>query len=239
MRVVVTRAAHQAEELAAPLRASGAEVILLPMIGIAPPLNAEPLQRAGRECHSYDWIIFSSVNAVESFASCLDKTPAARIATVGRATKDAAEQQGFRVGITPTEYTAEALVLALRDEDLPGKRVLIPSAAVTRDVIAPALRARGARVDVVEAYRNVIPPEAAESAPAVFREPLPDCVTFASSSAVQNLVALVGAQTLRRVKIASIGPATSATLREYGLEPTQEAREHSISGLVDAVSSCG
>jgi uroporphyrinogen-III synthase len=108
----------------------------------------------------------------------------------------------------------------------------------TRDVIAPSLRARGAEVDVVEAYRNVVPPEAAEGSAAVFREPLPDWVTFASSSAVTNAVKLVGVEILGRVKTASIGPATSATMREYGLEPTVEALEHSVRGLARAVSSC-
>lgn len=239
MRVVVTRAPHQAEELAAPLRALGADVIFLPVIGIAPPLDAAPLLKAARECDSYDWLIFSSVNAVEAFAASLTKVPASRIAAVGAATRAAAERARFRVSVTPDKYIAESLVEALAHEDLHGKRVLIPGAAVTRDVIAPALRQRGAHVDLVEAYRNVVPPDAAERAALVFAEPLPDCVTFASSSAVTNLVRLVGVPRLSRVKLASIGPATSATLREHRLEPSVEAREHSIMGLVEAVSSCG
>jgi uroporphyrinogen-III synthase len=238
LRVVVTRAAHQAEELAAPLRASGAEVILLPVIGIAPPVDDEPLLCAVRDCDSYDWILFSSTNAVESFASRLANRPRARFATVGAATRQAAEERGLHVSITPPQYIAEALVQALDSEDLRGKRILIPSAAMTRDVIAPALRERGALVDVVEAYRNVVPAEAEAQAARVFRDPLPDWVTFASSSAVTNLVALIGGATLRRMKIASIGPATSATLRQHGLPPTAEAAEHTVRGLVKAVSSC-
>jgi uroporphyrinogen-III synthase len=238
LRVVVTRAAHQAEELAAPLRALGAEVILLPVIGIAPPADEEPLLRAARDCDSYDWILFSSTNAVESFASRLHRKPRARIATVGAATRQAAEERGLPVSITPPQYIAEALVQALDSEDLRSKRILIPSAAITRDVIAPALRERGAVVDVVEAYRNVVPAEAEAQAASVFSDPLPDWVTFASSSAVTNLVALIGAAPLRRVKIASIGPATSATLHQHGLTPTAEASEHTVRGLVGAVSSC-
>lgn len=239
MRVVVTRAAHQADELAAPLRALGYEVILLPVIGIAPPLNPEPLLEATRDCTRYDWIIFSSVNAVEAFAAHLTKQPKAQIATVGAVTRAAAERAHLQVALTPEKYIAEALVSAFEQEDLRGKRVLIPSAAVTRDVIAPALRERGAQVDLVEAYRNVIPDDAAEKAAKVLREPLPDWITFASSSAVTNLVHLVGSETLRPIKLASIGPATSATIREHGLEPAVEAAEHTIQGLVDAVSSCG
>jgi uroporphyrinogen-III synthase len=238
LRVVVTRAAHQAEELAAPLRAIGADVILLPVIGIAPPSDEESLRRAAHDCDGYDWIIFSSANAVEAFASQLAHLPRARIATVGAATREAAEARGLPVTVTPDRYIAEALVQALDVEDLRDKRILIPSAAITRDVIAPALRERGASVNVVEAYRNVVPAEAEAQAAVVFREPFPDWVTFASSSAVTNLVALVGVLPLQRVKIASIGPATSATIRQQGLIPTTEASEHSVRGLVGAVSSC-
>lgn len=213
-------------------------MILLPVIGIAPPSDEEPLRRAARDCDSYDWIVFSSANAVEAFASQLAHSPRARIATVGAATREAAEARSLTVAVTPDRYIAEALVQALDVEDLRGKRILIPSAAVTRDVIAPALRERGASVDVVEAYRNVVPTEAATQAAVVFREPFPDWVTFASSSAVTNLVALLGLSPLQRVKIASIGPATSATIRQHGLMPTAEASEHSVMGLVKAVSSC-
>lgn len=239
MRVVVTRAAHQAEELAAPLRALGAEVILLPVIGIGPPAELEPLLIAARECDSYDWILFSSVNAVEAFAAHLSKAPRGQIATVGVATRVAAERRHLRVALTPERYIAEALIDALGQHELRDKRILVPGAAITRDVIAPALRERGARVDMVEAYRNVIPADAPERAAIVFQQPFPEWATFASSSAVTNLVRLVGFETLNRLKLASIGPATSATLREHGLEPSVEAAEHSIQGLVNAVSSCG
>jgi uroporphyrinogen-III synthase len=237
LRVVVTRAAHQAEELAALLRQSGAEVIFLPVIGIAPPSDEQALKRAAAGCDDYDWILFSSVNAIDSFVSYLRGVPKARIATVGAATRKIAQKKGLHVSVTPDQYIAGALVKALGREDLEGKRILIPSAAVTRDVIAPALRKQGAAVDVVEAYRNVVPPQAAKQAAIVFREPLPDWVTFASSSAVTNLVGLVGAPLLRQVKLASIGPATSATIREYELEPAAEARDHTIRGLVQAMSS--
>jgi uroporphyrinogen-III synthase len=239
LRVVVTRAAHQVEELADPLRALGFEVILLPVIGIAPPADPGPLLAAARSCDRYDWIIFSSVNAVEAFAAHITAPPRSHIATVGAATRAAAERAHLQVALTPDEYIAEALVEAFAQEDLRGKRILIPSAAVTRDVIAPALRQRGADVTVVEAYRNVIPEDAAQQAGEIFREPFPDCVAFASSSAVANLIKIAGAGPLGRSKLASIGPATSATIRKHGLEPAAEAVEHTVQGLVNAVSSCG
>lgn len=238
MRVVVTRAAHQAEELAGPLRELGAEVILVPVIGIAPPADPGPLREAAARADEYDWIIFTSANAIRVFAAELTQSAAeckARVATVGAATRDAAGQHGFAVALTPEHYVAEALVEAFAGEDLNGRRILIPSAAVTRDVAAAELRKRGARVDVVEAYRNVVPAEAAERAGSVFREPYPQWVTFASSSAVDNLVRLIGPEPLRPVKIATIGPVTSDTVRKHGLRETAQASVHTVEGIVEAI----
>jgi len=238
LRIVVTRAAHQAEELARPLRELGAEVILTPVIGIAPPADPAPLREATSRADEYDWILFTSANAIRAFAAELAQSPAtckASIAAVGSATRDAAEQHGFTVTLVPDRYVAESLVQSFVDKDLNGRRILIPSAAVTRDIVPAELRKCGAHVDVVEAYRNVIPPEAAERAKAVFREPYPDWVTFASSSAVNSLVRLIGPEPLRKVKIATIGPVTSATVRKHGLEVAAEAEIHTVDGIAEAV----
>jgi uroporphyrinogen-III synthase len=240
LRIVVTRAAHQADELAAPLRALGAEVILLPVIGIAPPADLGALRRAAANCNQYDWIVFTSANAIAAFIAELP-FPAlackARVATVGAASREAAEQQGLPVAMTPDKYVAESLVAALGGEELHGRRILIPSAAVTRDVVATELRKLGAQVEVVEAYRNVLPGDAAEQAREIFREPFPDWVTFASSSAAENLVKLAGGNALSRTRIATIGPITSETVRRHGLHVAAEATVHSTAGLIEAVAS--
>jgi uroporphyrinogen-III synthase len=157
------------------------------------------------------------------------------IAAVGPATREAAERLGFHVRIVPEKYVAESLIDALGSEDLNGKRILIPSAAVTREVIPPALRKLGAQVEVVEAYRNVIPPEAPQKAAEVFRAPLPDWVTFASSSAVENAISLVGATTIAQMRVATIGPVTSASARKHGLSEIVEAEPHTIEGLVGSI----
>jgi len=238
VRVVVTRAAHQAEELARPLRELGAEVILLPTIGIAPPLDPAPLRQAANRCDGYHWILFTSSNAIEAFAAELGGRAAgckARIATVGAATRQAAERQGFAVSITPAKYVAESLLEAFQFEDMSACRVLIPSAAVTRDIVAPELRKRGAEVTVVEAYRNVVPGAAAEQARLILREPYPDWITFTSSSAIENLVRITGPEPIACVKIASIGPVTSETVRHSGLIVAAEAALHSVAGLVSAL----
>ncbi len=235
LRIVVTRSAQQAEELARPLRERGATPILLPLIGILPPKDPSALAQAISRINSYDWIVFSSVNGVKALGQ---QDCRARIATVGAATRAFAEQMGFSVSVTPETYVAEALVEALGAEDLNGRRVLIPSAAVTRDVVRAELVRRGARVDVVEAYRNALPPEAAQRASEVFQAPWPDWITFASSSAVDNLVSLVSPAVLRRSKIASLGPVTGNTIRGYGLTVDAEAAVHTIAGLVAAIEDC-
>lgn len=240
LRVVVTRAAHQAEELAAPLRERGAEVLLLPVIAIAPPADPRSLELAAAQADRFDWIVFTSANAITAFVAVLGTEPSqlrARIGTVGSATRTRAEQAGFTVSLTPEKYVAEELVTALEGEKLVGQRILIPSAAITRDAVAPALRAHGATVDVVEAYRNVIPDSAAAQTWEIFREPLPDWVTFASASAVENLVRLAGAHKLARVKIASIGPVTSSAVRAHGLEITAEGVPHTVAGLVASIQA--
>ena len=233
LRIVVTRAAEQSESLAGRLRELGAEVILLPLIGIAPPSDPDPLRRAAESCDTYDWIVFTSSNAVTAFGA--HPTLTARIATIGPATRETAERYGFAVALTPEKYVAEALIEAFGREQLAGCRILIPSAAVTRDLVPRELRKRGAQVDVVEAYRNVLPPEAAGQASGIFRDPYPDWVTFASSSAVQNLVQLIGTERLHDMNIATIGPITSDTVRHHGLSVTAEAEVHTIEGLTDAL----
>lgn len=234
-RIVVTRAEHQSEELAAPLRDLGGEIILLPTIGIAPPLDPAPLRAAAQHCNHYHWIVFTSTNAVQAFVAELAQDAAscqAQIATIGAATREAAERHGFHVSLTPEKYVAESLVEAFRSEDLRGRRILLPSAAITRDVVAARLRQLGADVAVVQAYRNIVPSETARQVSAIFREPYPDWATFTSSSAIDNLVPLTGVEPLRKVKIATIGPITSESVRKQGLTVAAEAAVHSVAGLV-------
>ncbi|HEX6546808.1 MAG TPA: uroporphyrinogen-III synthase [Bryobacteraceae bacterium] len=239
-RIVVTRAAHQAEELAQPLRALGADVVLLPVIGISPPADRRPLQEAVRHLDRYGWIVFSSANAVAAVVNELGAgapAPRASIAVVGSATRQAIEKLGWRVDIVPPKFVAEELASAIPEERLRGERVLIPAAAVTRDVLARELGKKGAIVEVVEAYRNIMPEEARDHAKQVFEvSPKPNWVTFTSSSAVDNLIAMVGASALTGVKIASIGPVTSDSVRAHGLKVDAQPQEHTIASLVQSMT---
>lgn len=241
-KIIVTRTPHQAEELAVLFEALGATVLRLPAIAIESPADPEPLQRAIRELASYDWLIFTSTNAVLVFQRALLEQgltlpqPPIRIATVGEPTRAFVEQLGWSVSVTPREYVSEALVEAFAAESVARERFLIPSAAVTRDVVAPALRERGAVVDVVAAYQTVLPQETRENAARILsEEPKAQWITFASSSAVKNIITVAGTETLRGIRTASIGPITSDTLREYGLPVDAEAKESTMQALAEAV----
>ena len=240
VRIVVTRAAHQAEELGAALRHFGAEVICLPLIAILPPRDPEALARAAAEVDGYDTVVFTSANAVNRFMAARPANaplPRASIAAVGAATRRAAEDFGLRVTLTPSEYVAESLVEALGEGGWQGRQVLIPRAAAARDLVPDELRRRGAEVTVVEAYRNDLPPEAVAQASEIFRAPLPHWVLLASPSAVENLIRLISVFTLRQMRLGSIGPVTSAAIRAAGLPVAAEATPHTAAGLVAAVLS--
>ncbi len=237
-RVVVTRAREQASELAARLSALGAEVIEFPTIEFQLPEDTSAVDAAVARIGEYDWIIFTSANSVRFF---MERRPdlgsfRGRVCAIGPATRSAAEEAGFEVALMPREYVAESLVEAFAAEDLRGKRILLPRAAVARDVVPEELRKRGAQVDVLEAYRTVIPADAAARAREIFGGThRPDWITFTSSSTVANFVEAAGAGALQGVRVASIGPITSAKARALGINVDVEAEEYTIAGLVSAM----
>jgi uroporphyrinogen III methyltransferase / synthase len=239
-RIVVTRAREQAGALTSLLHNLGAEVIELPTIEIRPADDYAPLDNAIANLREYGWLIFTSANGVRFFIERLDhsrldlRAIGGRICAIGPATRDALERFHLKVDCIAEEYVAEGLLKALAAYDLDGARVLIARAAVARDLLPTELARRGARVDVVEAYRTTAPSDLAQRAAGVFVRK-PDCITFTSSSTVQNLVEAAGAEALQKVKCASIGPVTSATLRQHGIPVTLEASTYTIPGLVQAL----
>jgi uroporphyrinogen-III synthase len=213
------------------------------VLEIQPPGDWAPLDRALGAIDSYDWIIVTSANTIpfldararELGISLRDLKP--QVAAVGRATAAALDATlHLKVSLTPREYLAESLVAELARQ-IVGKRVLLVRAAVARDIIPDALRAAGATVDVVDAYRNVMP----EAAPELLRAALEkgiDAATFTSSSSVTHLAEAARAAGIAfpfaGVKAISIGPITSQTLRDHGWEPAIEASVSDISGLIAA-----
>jgi uroporphyrinogen-III synthase len=247
-RVLVTRAAHQAGKLSQGLRALGAEPVEVPVLEIHPPTSFTPLDTALRQFASYDWLILTSANAVHALIEraaavgiSLAQPAWLKVAAVGESTSAEARKAGFKIAFVPQTYVAESLVEGLLKtlQNKPsGQRILLARAAVARDVIPDALRSAGAAVDVVDAYRNVLP----KAAPAQLRSALQnglDAVTFTSSSSAIHL-----AEAARTANVAwpfacvpavSIGPITSKTLRELGWEPAVEAEPSDIPGLITAV----
>jgi len=264
VRVLVGRARHQAGALSAELRKRGAEILEIPFIEIRKPRSFRPLDAALKNLSTYDWLILTSVNGVEAMWNRTEKViqrslqksgpsgqrlrgkssralaAGLRIAAIGPATKKAIEQRGIKVDVMPKEYIAESVVRSLQGK-VRGKRVLLVRARVARDVIPRELRKAGAHVDVVEAYETVIPQSSRRRLQATLKNPnkRPNVVTFTSSSTVKNFVELLGPRRksalLNGVQTASIGPVTSATLRELGLQVDISAREFTIPGLVAAI----
>jgi uroporphyrinogen-III synthase/uroporphyrinogen III methyltransferase/synthase len=247
-RVLVTRAAHQAGKLSEGLRARGAEPVEVAVLEIRPPATFDALDAALRHFGSYDWLILSSSNAVRALverAAALGIAPGSefaqpeglQVAAVGEATAEAARRAGFKIAFVPEAYVAESLAEGLLAR-VAGARVLVLRAAVARDVIPEALRAAGAEVEVVEAYRNLLP----EAAPELLRRALAEgleAATFTSSSSATHLAEaarMAGvAWPCAGVPAVSIGPITSYTLRELGWEPVAEADPSDIPGLIAAV----
>jgi uroporphyrinogen-III synthase len=245
MRVLVGRARHQASALSGELRKLGATVIEIPFIEIRKARSFERLDLALLNLAKYDWLVLTSVNGVEAMRERLRKLRLEktdfkhlRIAAIGPATKKAIEGHGVQVNVVPKEYVAESVVRSLRSR-VKGKRVLLVRAKVARDVIPRELRKAGAQVDVVEAYETVIPPSSRIRLRSALtnQRRRPHVITFTSSSTVRNFVALMGSpdKRLDTVQLASIGPITSATLRELKLRVDIQAKEFTIPGLVEAI----
>ncbi len=243
-RVLVTRAAHQAGKLSEGLRALGAEAVEVPVLEMQPPTDPAPLDRALRSLDTYDWLILTSANTVRALQArsqalglSLALGADLRAAAVGEATAAAARQAGLAVTLVPETYVAEALVESMADQ-VAGKKILLARAETARDVIPDALRAAGAQVDVVGAYRNVMPSAAPELLRAALEKRI-DAATFTSSSSVTHLADAARAAgivfPLAGVSAISIGPITSQTLRELGWEPAAEAIVSDIPGLIAAI----
>jgi len=243
LRIVVTRAPEQADALTQMLQERGAEVILLPAVAFAPPEDWAALDLAIRGLRSYDWLLLTSQNAVRLFAArCreLGATVSERpsVGCVGPATAAAAREEGFAVVFMAATYRGTALAGELSG-NLTGKRVLLPrSDRASRD-LPEALRALGAQVDDVVAYRTVSPGPVDACVAAEVREGRADVIVFASPSAVHYVVEEIGADALQalagRTAFASIGPVTSEALREAGLPEDIGAAKSAAAELAGAI----
>ena len=270
-RILVTRTREQASSFSERLRKLGAIPFEFPIIRIAPPLDWQPLDDAlrhlcGATFSYYDWLIFTSVNGVESvferlneFGLALPIAGVTRVAAIGPATAAALAHYGVQTDLVPGEYIAEGVAASLiedaksRGASLAGKRILLPRAAVARDVLVTELKVAGAIVQEVVAYRTL--PVSSDDAQGLEVVRLLQAgelhmLTFTSSSTVRNFMQWLmrsAPDIAEKLKdhaagetlpiIACIGPITAQTARELGLHPRIEATTFTIDGLIESIIS--
>lgn len=242
IRVVVTRAEHQAEGLAEAFREAGASVELLPLLEVVPPVDPLPLARAAAEISSFDWVVFTSANAVEAFLPLANPLPPdLKIAVVGPATAEALRSHGIEPHLTARKAEAEGLAADLASR-VGGKRVLLPQASDARPALLAGLREAGAEAIAVVAYDKRLPPEAVHRAVELFSGGPLGWVTFTSPRIVRHFAELFGEAWERRrgeLRAVSIGPVTTAELRRQGVEGVVEAERPGDREMVAAVVGKG
>jgi uroporphyrinogen III methyltransferase / synthase len=243
-RVVVPRAAEQAQGTASALRERGAIPLVMPMIEIVRPPDEAAFTEAVAGMGRYDWVLVTSGNTVEQLRAELERSGrdarafgAAKVGVVGPKTAEALAKLGIKADLVAQEFVGEGLASALLAHGAP-RRALLLRALVARDALPDALRAAGVQVDVVAAYQNKpLHASGAELAERLRRGEI-DAISFTSSSTVTSTLEALGAgaeQLLAGVTLASIGPVTTRALEVAGLAPTVQASVYTVDGLLDAL----
>jgi len=245
-RIVVTRAREQASDLVKRLSDLGAECIECPTIETVPPDDTKPLDTAIDDLSSYEWLIFTSVNGVNFFFNRLfakNKDVRAlnhvHTAVIGPATAKRLFDFGLKSDIVPESYRAESVVKAFAQEDIVGKKILLPRAKEARPVLPIELTRMGAVVDEVTAYCTKAVKDDADVILKRLKERAIDMITFTSSSTVKNFRALLPSEGLdsliQGVTIAAIGPITADTARNLGFDVHVVAESYTIDGLCEVI----
>lgn len=245
-RILVTRAVHQAGSLAVLLRDEGAQPILAPTIRIEAPPDVGPLRDAVTHLDCYDWILFTSNNAVDAVFSALADAgldvrafAGTLVCAIGSKTRDALRSRGISADLVPDDARAEGVIAALRPLLADRTRILLPRAEVAREVLPDSLRDAGAEVDVVSAYQNLPPvPKDSERIRSLIDPAEVDAILFTSSSTVRNLLDVLGQDAADQVKaldLFSIGPITTRTAERLGLRVAATSPDQTIESLVATV----
>jgi uroporphyrinogen III methyltransferase / synthase len=245
--ILITRAKEQAKTLTSLLRKEGASVLGVPTIQIIlQPEEIVRLEKAMESPESYAWLVLTSVNTVSIVDNLIQKRyrdwrhfDPLKIACIGESTAERVRQVGGKVTLVPPQFQAESLADELLKTGISGKRILLPRAAGSRPVLPTVLSANGAVVDEIRIYRADLPESSRSELIRILEEEQVDFITFTSSSTVRNFMELAGDVLrnidLEKTSVACIGPITAATLREYGVAVTVQAKEFTISGLVSAI----
>jgi len=242
-RVLVTRRADQAGGLSERLRGYGAEVVEAPLIRIDPPTDIEAAAAAVSRLATYDYVVYTSVNAVAAVSALAAErgidlsAPATRVIALGPATAEAVRAAGLDCEEVAEEFTSDGVADLLRRASLAGRRVLLPRSEIGRDELPAALRQDGALVDDVAVYTTNPDAESARRLEASLLGV--DVLTFASGSAVAAFMAAVPSGWRRPdgLLVAAIGPATASAAATAGLRPDIVAAHHTAEGLADAVAA--
>ena len=239
-KILNTRARLQASKLTKKLEELGAEVIEFPTIKITNPTdNYKKMDFAIKNLQKYDWIIFTSTNGVEKFFERLNafnldsRAINAKIAVIGSATAEKLKNFGIIADLVPKEFFAESLIESFKN--ISAKEILIVRAEKARDILPEELKKFGAEVEVVPAYKTISAVENVENVKNLLNEGKIDFITFTSSSTVENFVQAVGAENLKKVKKAAIGPITAQTLKNFGIDADIIAKKFTIEGIVDEI----
>ncbi len=250
-RILVTRAKDQASEYTTLLARAGAEPIEFPTIEIQPPASWSDVDAAIAELKEFHWLVFTSVNGVRPFMDRLrhhrlDSRALAglRICCIGPRTAEEVRRYGLQADLVPEQFQAEGLVEAMRAAGVAGRRVLIPRAAVARELLPQELETLGGEVRVVAVYQTVLPTVERQRLKELLRAGDVHVATFTSSSTVRNFCELFESreemlELMRSSVVACIGPITAATAREHGLVVTVTAPENTIPALVQAIEAYG
>jgi uroporphyrinogen III methyltransferase/synthase len=244
--ILVTRAADQAGEFSRLLGCRGAHVYECPTIRLVPPPSLVELDEAIAGLRTFSWLILTSVNGVRHFFGRLRELGldaralgGCRVCAVGPKTAAAIREQGIVPDLVPTDYKAEGVVAEFSAMAMAGVRVLFPRVDKAREVIPEALAAMGAQVAAPVSYCNVLPDSVPDGVLQALEDRRIDCVTFTSSSTVENLAAMLGESRFLRlldgVSVASIGPITSKTCRDLGLPVAVEPAAYTLAALTDAI----
>ncbi len=244
-RVLITRAGDQAAALMTALQESGVEPVAVPTIEIVPPDSFAELDRAIAGLDQVDYLILTSVNAVNAFLDRLaaqgrshQDLSALQTVAVGPKSAEALAERGITANLIPQDYCAEGVVALLKDQ-VAGKRLLYPRAALARDLIPTELSAVGAKVIAPVAYASAPPVDAAEQLQQALAGGL-ELLTFTASSTVQNFVDLLDHESMtlaRQIPVASIGPLTSATAKKLGFNVVIEPDKSTIEALITAIKN--
>jgi len=244
--LVITRAREQASEFKRLLENLGAQCVEFPTIKVVPPDTWAPVDEAIKALPQHHWVLFTSVNGVGYFFERLSQLGEdvralyrRKIGAIGPKTAAALSSRGLRLDLVPAEYRAEAVVEELGEEEIRGRRFLLPRAARAREVLPERLRQLGGQVTVVPVYQTIRPGQQVAEVRQLLREGTVDCLTFTSSSTVENFAAMFPGENMAALvgetMVACIGPITAETARKHGLQAGVVPDDYTIEGLAGAI----